>query len=92
MRRRMSRDGMVVVVIDHKGRAQVTGIGLPLDEDYAEFVTEAESDVVTAVSRLKGGARKDREAVIEAGRLAARRAAQRWSGKKPQVKVLLTEG
>ena len=31
---------------------------------------------------------------VEAGRaeLAARRAAQRWSGKKPQVKVLLAEG
>ena len=29
------------------------------------------------------------EAVTEAARLAARRAAQRWSGKKPQTKVLL---
>ena len=92
MRRRMARDGMTIVVIDHKGRAQVTAIGLPLDEDYAEFVAEAEGDVVTALSKLKGGARKDREAVIEAARLAARRAAQRWSGKKPQVKVLLAEG
>ena len=92
MRRRMARDGMTIVVIDHKGRAQVTAIGLPLDEDYAEFVAEAEGDVVTALSKLKGGARKDREAMIEAARLAARRAAQRWSGKKPQVKVLLAEG
>ena len=33
----------------------------------------------------------DRDSVVEAARLAARRAAQRWSGKKPQVKVLLTE-
>ncbi len=92
MRRRMARDGMTIVVIDHKGRAQVTGIGLPLDEDYGQFVTEAEGDVEAALARMKGGARKDREAVIETARLAARRAAQRWSGKKPQVKVLLAEG
>lgn len=92
MRRRMARDGVAIVVVDHKGRAQVTGVGLPLDEDYAEFVAEAQADVETALSRLKGGARKDREAVTEAARLAARRAAQRWSGKKPQVRVILTEG
>jgi ribonuclease J len=92
MRRRMARDGVAIVVVDHKGRAQVTGIGLPLDEDYAEFVAEAQADVETALSKLKGGARKDREAVTEAARLAARRAAQRWSGKKPQVRVILTEG
>lgn len=92
MRRRMARDGVVIAVIDHKGRVQVTAMGLPLDEDYAAFVAEAESDAGTALARLKGGARKDREAIIEAARLAVRRAAQRWSGKKPQVKVLLTEG
>ncbi|AZI38432.1 RNase J family MBL fold metallo-hydrolase [Caenibius tardaugens NBRC 16725] len=92
MRRRLARDGIAIVVLDHKAKAQVTGIGLPLDEDYAEFVTEAEADVEAALARLKGGQRKDREAVIEAARLAARRAAQRWSGKKPQVKVVLTEG
>ena len=92
MRRRMARDGVVIAVIDHKGAVQVTAMGLPLDEDYAAFVAEAESDAGTALARLKGGARKDREAIIEAARLAVRRAAQRWSGKKPQVKVLLTEG
>lgn len=92
MRRRMARDGVVIAVIDHKGAVQVTAMGLPLDEDYAAFVAEAESDAGTALARLKGGARKDREAIIEATRLAVRRAAQRWSGKKPQVKVLLTEG
>ncbi|MDD3798005.1 MAG: MBL fold metallo-hydrolase [Novosphingobium sp.] len=92
MRRRMARDGVVIVAIDGKGVAQVVGMGLPLDEDYDEFVAEAEGDVATALAKLKGAARKDRESVIEAARLAARRAAQRWSGKKPQVKVLLAEG
>jgi ribonuclease J len=29
--------------------------------------------------------------VVEAARLAARRAAKRWTGKKPQVQVILPE-
>jgi ribonuclease J len=91
MRRRLARDGLVMVVLDGKGRAQVEGIGLPLDEDYAEFVAEAEADVAEALKRLKGKARHDREAVMEAARLAARRAAQRWCGKKPQTRVILRE-
>lgn len=86
-RRRLARDGLVIVALDGKGGAQVHGIGLPLDEDYAEFVAEAEADVAEALRKLKGT--RDPDAVIEAARLAARRAAQRWSGKKPQMKVLL---
>ena len=92
MRRRLARDGLLVVLLDGQGGAQVEGIGLPLDEDYAEFVEEAQGDVATALAKLRGAARGDRDAVIEAARLAARRAAQRWSGKKPQVRVLLPEG
>jgi ribonuclease J len=87
MRRRLARDGLLVVALDRRGGAQVHGIGLPLDEDYDEFVAEAERDVAEALRKLKGG--RDREGTIEAARLAARRAAQRWSGKKPQVKVIL---
>jgi ribonuclease J len=92
MRRRMARDGLVVVVLDGKGGAQIEGIGLPLDEDYADFIAEAEADVAAALKRLKGRARNDREEIVEAARLAARRAAQRWCGKKPQMKVILPEG
>ncbi|WP_250893599.1 ribonuclease J [Croceibacterium selenioxidans] len=88
-RRRLARDGLVIVALDRKGGAQVHGLGLPLDEDYAEFVAEAEADVAEALKRLKGAAARDPEAISEAARLAARRAAQRWSGKKPQTKVLL---
>ena len=78
---------MLIVALDGRGGAQVHGIGLPLDEDYDEFVAEAQADVAAALGKLKN--KRDREAVIEAARLAARRAAQRWSGKKPQVKVIL---
>ena len=49
------------------------------------------ADVKAALARLKGGQRHDRDAITEAARLAARRAATRWSGKKPQVRVILPE-
>ena len=88
-RRRLARDGLVVVALDGKGGAQVHGIGLPLDEDYDEFVAEAERDVAEALRKLKGANARDPAAQAEAARLAARRAAQRWSGKKPQTKILL---
>ena len=91
MRRRMARDGIVFTVVHDRKNAQVTGIGLPLDEDYDAFVAEAENDVVRALEKLRGSAQRDREAIIEAARLATRRAAQRWSGKRVQVKVVLTE-
>lgn len=91
MRRRLAANGLVIVVLDGKGRVHVEGIGLPLDEDYDDFTAEAREDVAVALTKLKGGARHDREAISEAARLAARRAAQRWSGKKPQVRVILPE-
>jgi len=88
MRRRMSRDGLLIVVLGGAGGARVEGIGLPLDEDYAEFVAEAEADVGKALAKLRGAEAKNRDLMAEAARLAARRAAQRWSGKKPQTRVI----
>jgi ribonuclease J len=89
MRRRLAADGIVVVVVGESGQVRVSGVGLPLDEDYSDFVEEAEGDVAEALAKLKGKARRDLAAVTEAARLAARRAAKRWSGKKPQVQVML---
>lgn len=91
MRRRLAHSGIVIVVLDGKGRVHVESIGLPLDEDQSEFLEEAREDVSAALAKLKGGQRHDREVITEAARLAARRAAQRWSGKKPQVRVILPE-
>ena len=91
MRRRMAANGLVTVAIGGKGQVQVAGVGLPIDEDYDDFVSEAIEDVRAAVAKLKGGMRHDAAAITEAARLAARRAAQRWSGKKPQVQVMLME-
>jgi ribonuclease J len=91
MRRRLAHSGLVTVVVAEGGRIAITGVGLPLDEDYAEFVDEAREDVAEALAKLKGGKARDRDARSEAARLAARRAAQRWSGKKPQVQVLMLD-
>ena len=83
--------GVVIVALDRNLSVQIDSVGLPLDEDYGDFVDEAKEDVRSALAKLKGRDRSDREAVHEAARLAARRAAQRWSGKRPQVRVLLPE-
>jgi len=86
MRRRLSHSGIVTVAVDARGNVEVAAIGLPLDEDYDEFVEEAVDDVTKALGKLAKASREDRH---EAARLAARRAATRWSGKKPQVQVIL---
>jgi len=88
MRRRISYGGVVSVAVGSGNAVRVAAMGLPLDEDYDAFVTEAESDVANALGKLGGGDEATRH---EAARLAARRAATRWSGKKPQVQVLFLE-
>ncbi|MDZ4308906.1 ribonuclease J [Allopontixanthobacter sp.] len=92
MRRRMARDGVVIVAIDSQLKPHLELLGMPLDEDEEDFIAEASADIVKALRALKGAARKDRESLTEAVRLATRRAATRWSGKKPQVKVILMGG
>ena len=92
MRRRVAYNGLVAVALAPNGDAVIDAVGLPLDEDHEDFVEEAKSDIKDALKRLKGPARSDPNAVAEAARLATRRAATRWSGKKPQVRVLLAPG
>src|SRR5690606_25924304 len=52
MRRRLARDGMLIVMIRTDGTAKVEGVGLPLEEDYPAFVEEAEADVAKAIKKL----------------------------------------
>ena len=89
MRRRIMQEGIVVVALDDRLNPVIESVGLPLDEDYDDFVREAVEDIRNAIGKLKGADRKSRGSVHEAVRLAARRAAQRWSGKRPQVRVIL---
>lgn len=91
MRRRIAREGVIVVTLAENHRPHIEAIGLPLDEDLADFLAEAREDVEKAIGRLKGAARNDPDQIKEAARLAARKAATRWSGKRPQVRVVLME-
>ena len=95
-RRRLAHNGVVTVALSGaSGKApkvKVAALGLPLVEDYDAFIAEAEEDVLTALTKLKGAARKDGDDIEEAARLAARRATQRWCGKRPQVQVLMLDG
>ncbi|WP_408590966.1 ribonuclease J [Novosphingobium sp.] len=96
-RRRLANNGLVSVALAVSRDGRLTSgmdlgaIGLPLEEDLEAFEAEARDDVTKALAALKGDRRRDRVAVAEAVRLAVRRAAQRWSGKKPVVQVLLRE-
>jgi ribonuclease J len=92
MRRRIAGEGVIVVVLAKGQQPLIEAIGLPLDEDMPDFIAEAQSDILVAIAQLKGPKARDPNAVHEAARLATRRAAQRWSGKRPQVRVLMPQG
>ncbi|PEQ13393.1 MBL fold hydrolase [Novosphingobium sp. PC22D] len=87
-RRRIAYNGLVSVAFDLSGVVDIRVSGLPLEDDAEEFVEEAAADVAEAVARKR---HEGREAILEAARLAARRAAVRWTGKRPQVHVLCLE-
>ena len=89
MRRRIMREGVLIVALDGDLNPRIDSLGLPLDEDYDDFVAEARRDITAAIGKLRGGDRRDEASVHEAAWFAARRAAQRWSGKRPQVRVIV---
>jgi ribonuclease J len=89
MRRRIAGEGVLVVVLLRGAAPIIEAIGLPLDEDLPGFVAETQEDVLKAIGKLRGKDAQDPAAVHEAARLAARRAARRWSGKSPQVRVVM---
>jgi len=96
-RRKIAYNGTLSVAIslDAKGKPQGSiefgPMGLPLDDDEQDFLEEAE----TAVRKLFTGKLAEKidglESLREAVRLAVRRVATRWTGKKPVVLVLLIE-
>ena len=96
-RRKIAYNGTISValVLNSKGKPEGSvefgPMGLPLDEDEQFFLEEAEQavrDVFTSKSSKK---LDGIEAIREAVRLAVRRTATRWTGKKPVVSVLLIE-
>lgn len=90
-RRKIALHGQISVAVALNPQGRVIGQpalrtqGVPVEEDKAAFLEEAAADAAEAV--VKGS--RDEEALRERVRLAVRRAATRWTGKKPVVDVLL---
>ena len=68
------------------GKIVVRPFGVPIEQDLDDFI----ADAADAATRAYEPAR-DIEKVREAVRLAVRRCATLWTGKKPVVEVMLLE-
>ncbi|KKC24464.1 ribonuclease J [Sphingomonas sp. SRS2] len=88
-RRRAAQYGVIGVTVAVDGKGQLRGEpaillqGLPVEEDKEDFLDEARDAAANAVA--KGG--KDQTKLRESIRLAVRRRATAWTGKKPVVEV-----
>ena len=91
-RRRMGFGGLITVAVpvgdDGKlaGKPLVRPFGVPVEEDRDDFIADATDAATRAYSP---GA--DEEKVREAVRLAVRRCATLWTGKKPLVEVMMLQ-
>ena len=91
-RRKMSLNGQISVAVALSGGAlaghpQVRANGVPIEDERDTFLTEAEEAAAEAVTDGAHDTDKLRENI----RLAVRRVATRWTGKKPIVDVLIVE-
>ena len=90
-RRRLSAYGLVTVTVALgkdgrvRGEPAITIQGLPVEEDRADFLADARD---AAAEAAESGSR-DEAKLREAVRLAVRRRAAAWTGKKPVVDVSL---
>ncbi len=89
-RRKIAYQGVIAVSLALDGRGNLVGepavrpIGVPVEEDREDFIRDA---VDTAARAVDSGA--DLERLRENVRLAVRRCASAWTGKKPVVEVLV---
>jgi ribonuclease J len=92
-RRRLSWYGLVAVAfaLDTNdkliGEPQIRLHGVPIEEDIDDFLDEATEAATKAIRERRGDFEKLREGV----RLAVRRVATSWTGKKPIVDVMIIE-
>ncbi|MEZ0242219.1 MAG: MBL fold metallo-hydrolase RNA specificity domain-containing protein, partial [Sphingomonas sp.] len=91
-RRRVALYGLISVAVAIKGgrllgTPQIRIQGVPVEEDKDKFIEEASDAAAEAVRAGKSGG----DALREALRLAVRRTATRFTGKKPIVDVLVIE-
>ena len=68
------------------GKPLVRAFGVPVEEDREDFIADA-TDAATKAFSPGGDVERMREAV----RLAVRRCATLWTGKKPLVEVMLLQ-
>ncbi len=93
-RRRVSQYGLIGVTVAIDGRGHLKGTpaiilqGLPVEEDKEDFLDEARDAAADAVTKSAKG-KLDETRLREAIRLAVRRRASAWTGKKPVVEVSL---
>jgi ribonuclease J len=90
-RRRLSFQGVLAVSIVLRGNGSlaadpvVHSVGVPVEEDRDDFLRDA---AATAAKAVEG--KRNEDALRENVRLAVRRCATLWTGKKPTVEVLVT--
>lgn len=93
-RRRMMHNGLIAVFIavDAKrrliGPPKVQSHGVPVEDDRDEFIGECVSAAAAAADK---GRSTDDEVLAEAVRVAVRRVARDWTGKKPITEVTVMQ-
>jgi ribonuclease J len=91
-RRRIGYGGLITVALPVGDNGELAGtplvrpFGVPVEEDRDDFVADA-TDAATRAYSPRGNEEQVREAV----RLAVRRCATLWTGKKPLVEVMLLQ-
>jgi len=89
-RRRISMGGLIAVALplDSEGRLAgaptIRPFGVPVEEDRDDFIADAAES-----ARRAFDAKADEEKMRESVRLAVRRCAAAWTGKKPIVEVMV---
>jgi ribonuclease J len=84
-RRRLATSGLIAVAVA-PGGVEIDLEGIPVEEDRAAFLDEARAAAADAAAKNRS---KSDEQLREAVRLAVRRCASEWTGKKPVVSVLI---
>ena len=91
-RRKMANNGLIAVALPVDGDGRIAGkpqvrlLGVPVEEDREDFLSDAADAAEKAYEPTR-----DIEKVREAVRLAVRRCATLWTGKKPIVEVMIVE-
>jgi ribonuclease J len=91
-RRRIGYGGLITVALPIADGRRLAGdplirpFGVPVEEDREDFIADA-----TDAARRAYSPDGDEEKMREAVRLAVRRCATLWTGKKPLVEVMLLQ-